>query len=131
MIGLDTNILVRFFARDDPALTAKADKLMASLSRSSPGYVALAVLVELVRVMRRIRGATRAEIARIVEWLLRSRELVIESYAAVESAFLLFRATSGEFPDCLIHRSCQGAGCHHTATFDRKAARSIGMKLVL
>ena len=129
MIGLDTNILVRFFTRDDPILTAKADMLMASLSRNAPGYVAVAVLVELIRVMRRIRGATRSEVARVLEWLLKSRELVIESHAIVESAFLLFRETSADFPDCLIQRTCQSADCHHTATFDRKAARVIGMRL--
>lgn len=131
MIGIDTNILVRFLTRDDPVLTVKADALMASLSRSARGYVATAVVVELIRVVRRNHGATRAETAQIVEKLIASDELVVESRGNLESALQLLRTSSGEFPDCLILRACQNAGCHPTVTFDRQAARSIGMKLAL
>ncbi len=130
MIGLDTNILVRFFARDDPVLTPKADALLRSLAHGARGYVATVVLAELVWVMSRVYGAKQSEIVRIVEHLTGSEELVVESHVTVRSALKLFIATSSDFVDCLILRTCQSAGCDHTATFDRKASRTIGMRLI-
>ncbi|MCA3182912.1 MULTISPECIES: type II toxin-antitoxin system VapC family toxin [unclassified Cupriavidus] len=131
MIGLDTNILIRYFTRDDPVQTPVADALLDSLSDARRGYVPTVVLAELVWTMDKRYGAGQPELVEIIEYLIGSSDLILESCAVVKSALRLFTATSGDFADCLIHRSCQGAGCHHTATFDRKAARSIGMKLVL
>jgi predicted nucleic-acid-binding protein len=50
MIGLDTNILVRYITHDDAAQTAVVMKLMASLSSESLGYISLVVLVELLGI---------------------------------------------------------------------------------
>lgn len=129
MIGLDTNILVRYFARDDPILTPVADALLDSLSEGTRGFVPTVVLVELIWTMDKRYGADASELIEIVEYLTRSADLVVESDAVVQSALRLFVSTSIDFADCLILRTCQVAGCGHTATFDRKAARAIGMKL--
>lgn len=131
MIGLDTNILVRYFTRDDPIQTPVADALLDSLSDRRRGYVPTIVLAELVWTMDKRYGAGQPELVEIIEHLIESSDLVLESLAVVKSALRLFTSTSSDFADCLIHRSCHGAGCHHTATFDRKAARAIGMQLVL
>ncbi len=38
MIGLDTNVLVRYFAQDDPVQSRKASALIESLTAERPGY---------------------------------------------------------------------------------------------
>lgn len=130
MIGIDTNVLVRYFARDDARQTPSADALIDALSRASRGYVPVAVVVELVWTMGSHYGATRRDIARIVQHLVQSADLRLESEAIARDALRLFLLTSSDFPDCLILLACRNAGCHQTMTFDRKAAQSIGMKLV-
>jgi predicted nucleic-acid-binding protein len=41
MIGLDTNVLVRYIAQDDPVQSPKAMRLIESLAADDPGYVSL------------------------------------------------------------------------------------------
>ncbi|WP_019450072.1 type II toxin-antitoxin system VapC family toxin [Cupriavidus sp. BIS7] len=130
MIGLDASILVRYFAKDDPIQTPKAKALIDSLSDDRPGYVPVAALVELTWVMDARHKSERTEIQKVVQHLLDSDELNVESSAMVASALHLFVTSNVGFADCLILRACQDVGCRHTATFDRKASRAIGMSLV-
>jgi len=48
MIGLDTNVVVRYLTHDDPAQTTAAVRVMDALSSDSPGFLSLIVIVELV-----------------------------------------------------------------------------------
>lgn len=48
MIGLDTNVVVRYLTHDDPAQTAAAVRMMDSLCSDPPGYLSLIVIAELV-----------------------------------------------------------------------------------
>lgn len=130
MIGLDSSILVRFFAQDDPIQTPKADVVMRSLSPETVGYIPTVALAELIWVMGSNFGARRPVIARIVEHLIQSELLIVESKAVVKSALQLFIVSSSDFADCLILRTCQRIGCEHTTTFDRKASRMAGMRLI-
>jgi len=130
MIGLDASILVRYFAGDDPIQTPKAEALINSLSENKPGYVPIAALVELTWVMNCRLKSERTRLQKIVQYLLDSNDLHVESSAAVTSALHLFVETNAGFADCLILRTCQGIGCKQTATFDRRASREIGMRLV-
>ncbi|RZT36495.1 PIN domain-containing protein [Cupriavidus agavae] len=130
MIGLDSNIVLRFLARDDPRQTVRATAIMKSLSTSLRGFIPVAVLLEVVWTMRRQYGSDRASIARIVDYLIGCEELVVESSDVVKSALYLYRQKRGDFPDCLIMRACEAAGCSQTLTFDRRAAEGNGMRLV-
>ena len=47
MIGLDTNVLVRYIMQDDPKQSAKATKLIESLDADRPGYITMVSVVEL------------------------------------------------------------------------------------
>ncbi|TAM51292.1 MAG: PIN domain-containing protein [Paraburkholderia sp.] len=130
MIGLDTNVLVRYFAQDDPAQSKKANSLIESLTVERPGYVTLVALVEVVWVLGRAYRAARDEIAQVVETLLRTKELVVEASETVWQALRLFANSSADFSDCLIERAGYRAQCEHTVTFDTKAAKSAGMRLI-
>jgi predicted nucleic-acid-binding protein len=130
MIGLDTNVLVRYFAQDDAAQAKKASALIESLTADRPGYVTQVALVEVVWVLDRAYGAERAEIAQVIETLLRTKELLVESAETVWKALRLHAGSSADFADCLIERSCHEAQCEYTATFDTKAAKTAGMRLI-
>ena len=131
MIGLDTNVLVRYLTQDDPVQSAKAtDIIERRLSEGRPGYLSVVVLAETVWVLDRAYGFTAAEIAAAIERILQIAVLEVESEQDVFTAMVALRKGDGEFADALIGALCTTAGCSHTVTFDRKAARLPGFSLV-
>lgn len=129
MIGLDTNILVRYLTQDDPAQSAAAVKVIDSLSQHSPGFISLIVIAELVWVLEVSYRFKKNDIERVLDTLLRSKELVIERAEIVWQALRNFSASRADFADCLIERCGHAAECQYTATFDHNAA-ATGMKLL-
>jgi predicted nucleic-acid-binding protein len=130
VIGLDTNVLVRYFVKDDPEQTRLAVSLIYSLSATETGWVGLAVLLELVWVLTRIYRVNRARVVQVLDTLLASQEIVVEQNKVVRESLRLYRFGHTDFHDCLIAVSAKAAGCLRTATFDRKAARDAGMELI-
>jgi predicted nucleic-acid-binding protein len=130
MIGLDTNVLVRYLTHDDPAQTAAAKKFMNSLSFDSPGFLSLIVIVELVWVLAISYRYHKKEIEQVLENLLRSRELVVERAEIVSQASRAFRAGRADFADYLIERCGHAAECDYTVTLDKRAAAGAGMRLL-
>jgi predicted nucleic-acid-binding protein len=129
MIGLDTNVLVRYITQDHPAQSAAAVKVMDSLSSDLPGFLSLVVIAEVVWVLQFSYRFKRDEIEHVVERLLRSKELVLERAEIVSQALRKFRASRTNFADCLIERCSHAAGCQYVLTFDRDAA-AMGMRLL-
>jgi len=130
VIGLDTNVLVRYIMQDDAKQSALATRLVESLSAESPGFVALVSVVELGWVLASAYDLDRAQLDEALEGLLRTQEIVVEQAETVWKALRVFRASNADFADCLIERAAAAAGCERTMTFDRAAARGCGMVLV-
>jgi predicted nucleic-acid-binding protein len=131
MIGLDTNVLVRYFAQDDAAQSKKATALMESFSAERPGFVSQVTLVEVVWVLGRCYGVERDQMKDIIESMLGTKELVVESADTVRKALRVFAASDkADFADCLIERSGHVAECEYTATFDVNASKVVGMALI-
>jgi predicted nucleic-acid-binding protein len=131
MIGLDTNVLVRYFAQDDVAQSKKATALMESFSAERPGYVSQIALVEVVWVLGRSYGVERKQMGEIIESMLGTKELVVEGADTVRKALRVFAASDkADFADCLIERSGHVAECEYTATFDVVASKVVGMVLI-
>jgi predicted nucleic-acid-binding protein len=130
VIGLDTNILIRYFVQDDPEQTRLAAGLIDSLSPIDSGWVAVAALIELMWVMTRIYRVGRVRIIQILDTLIESQDIVVEQGDTVRNALQLYRSGNTDFPDCLIACSAKAAGCSRTVTFDRRAARDAGMQLI-
>lgn len=130
MIGLDTNVVVRYFTHDDPGQTRAALKVMDSLTPANPGFVSLVVLAELVWVLDSFFRTTRSEIVQTLETLLASKELVIEQAETAWQALGKFKESNCEYADCLIEGCGNSAGCDYTVTFDQRAAKATGMKLL-
>jgi len=131
MIGLDTNILVRYLTQDDPVQSAKAtDILERRLTGKNPGFVSVAVMVETVWVLDRSHGQTAQEIASAVEGLLQIEVLTIENEQEVFTAMVALKQGRASFADALIVELGARAGCARTLTFDEKAGRLPGFELV-
>ena len=129
MIGLDTNVLVRYITHDHPAQSAAAVNVMDSLSSDLPGFLSLVVIAEVVWVLQFSYHFKREEIAHVVERLLRSKELVLERAEIVSQAVRKFRASRANFADCLIERCAHAAECQYVLTFDKNAG-AMGMRLL-
>ncbi|PZX14897.1 putative nucleic-acid-binding protein [Palleronia aestuarii] len=130
MIGIDTNVLVRFLTGDDPAQSAAAGRLIGSLSAERPGFVCREVTIELVWVLERAYRFGRREIAGALEGLLGARELVIEAAEIVGLALSRYARGGPGFADQMILAQCATAGCSEVVTFDRQAAGGAGGRLL-
>jgi len=131
MIGLDTNILVRYLPQDDPVQSPEATELIEQrLSEENPGFVSIVVMVETVWVLDRAYGLADHAIAAAIERALRADVLVVESEQEVFAAMIALKEGHGSFADALIGAVGARAGCSHTMTFDRKASRLPGFKLL-
>ena len=131
MIGLDTNVLVRFIAKDDADQAALASQLVGSFTVDAPGFVSTVTLVETVWVLVRGYRTPKAQIVRIVESLLRAREVIVEQAALHHLALAAFRNGSADYADAVIAQTSRRAGCTEVVTFDRRAAQSTGMRLLI
>lgn len=131
MIALDTNVLVRFLVQDDPSQARLAGKIIDQLTEEDPGFVSREVLLELVWVLERAYRLARAEIAGAVDGLLASTELVVEDADAIGSALELYRNDGFGFADLMIAAAARRAGAAEVVTFDRKAARLPGVRLLV
>lgn len=134
MIGLDTNVLVRYLAQDDAKQAALATRLVEKqLSVAHPGFISLVVLVELCWVLKKLYSATSDELAATVDDLLSGSQFRIERRDVVQAALRQLKdgkAGKAGFADALIAQLADSEGCTRTLTFDRAAARGAGMTLL-
>ena len=131
MIGLDTNVLVRYLVQDDEAQSSIASKVIDGLSRDDPGFISSVVLAETSWVLATSYKLGREEIGEVIEALLRSHDLVFENTEAKYRALAIYRdGASVDFVDTLIAETAKLSGARKTVTFDRRAARESGMRLL-
>jgi len=130
MIGLDTNLLVRYFAQDDPVQSAVATDVMERrLTQHEPGFISVVAMAETVWVLARAYRLGKEGIVNAVERMLRAETLVVESEREVFSAMTALREGRGEFGDALIGALSARASCSRILTFDRQALRLPGFEL--
>jgi predicted nucleic-acid-binding protein len=130
MIGLDTNVLVRYIMQDDPKQSPKANALIESLDSDNPGYFTLISVVELYWVLTSSYELTDTQFAQALEAILRTKQLLVEKADMVSRALRVFAAGKADFTDCLIERTAFVAGCAQTMTFDVGASKNAGMALI-
>jgi predicted nucleic-acid-binding protein len=131
MIGIDTNLLLRLIAGDEPGQAVAAREFLREhCTAEEPGYVCHIVLVELVWTLARAYGYPRERIADAIGQILETAQLDVESSNDVAAALKDYRSGTADFADCLLVRVNAASGCTHTVTFDRKAAKLQGFKLL-
>jgi len=130
MIGLDTNILVRYLTQDDPIQSVKATEVIERrLTDENPGFVSIVAMVETVWVLERAYDLAPLEIFRAVERILQTDVLVVENEQEVFTAMIALKEGQGSFGDAIIAALGASRGCFRTLTFDRKALRLAGFEL--
>ena len=124
MLGIDTNVLVRFLVRDDEAQFEKARRLIKrEVSVQENVFVSLLVLLETEWVLRSRYNLHKAEILGAISGLLDATEVHIEDEPAVEETLFLWNDSAADFADCLIGAHNRTLGCRSTVTFDARALR--------
>ena len=131
MIGLDTNVVVRYLAQDDPIQSAKASQIFERrLTEREPGFISLVTMVETVWVLDTVYGLAAQEIAQAVERMLQADTLVIQNEQEVFTAMIALKSGQRSFADALVGALGKWAGCGSTLTFDRKAGRVDGFEVL-
>jgi predicted nucleic-acid-binding protein len=130
VIGLDTNVLVRYITQDDPKQSRLANALIEGLDDTSPSFVTLVTLVELCWVLESSYSFSRQQFAEVMQTLMAVDAIKLDRAASVASAVRSYVSSNADFSDCLIERLSVSAGCERTMTFDKAAAKSAGMTLI-
>ncbi len=124
MLGIDTNVLVRFLVRDDEIQFEKARKLLKrEVTAGRRVFVNQLVLLETVWVLRSRYGLSKDSIIDTLSGLLDSVDVQFDDEPAVEEAIFLWKESAADFADCLIGARNRRLGCRTTASFDTKAAK--------
>ena len=132
MIGLDTNVLLRYLVQDDPAQSRRATEIIERrLTEQNPGFVSIVSIVEIVWVLGSLYGRTRWQIAQHIEMILAADTLEVQNEQEVYQAVVALRSGAGTFEDALIGSIGIWRGCSATLTFDRSAAKRLnGFQLI-
>jgi len=131
MLGVDTNVLVRYLTRDDKSQYGKARRLIArEVAKGEPVLVSLLVLLETEWVLRSRYELAKADIVTAFSALLDTTDLAFEDEPSVENAIYSWKDSAAEFADCLIEARNRRIGCRATATFDSRALKLPGFTSV-
>lgn len=131
MVGLDTNILVRYITQDDPAQASKATRLIeTSCTAGNPGRLAHIVLCELVWVLRRAYGYSKPQVVAVLDQILVTADLSVENEEIAFQALDAYRDGSAGFSDYLLALSNRAAGCETTYSFDKRLSVYPAARLV-
>jgi predicted nucleic-acid-binding protein len=131
MIGVDTNVLVRYIVEDDAAQTKRADALFRrALAKGEAIFISEVVLCELVWVLESAYHVHRAEIAEALANLSRAKQVELSDADLVHRALGAFRAGKGDFADYVIRERALSAGCASIATFEKQLWAEPGFEKV-
>jgi len=130
LIGLDTNVIVRYLAQDDAVQSLKATQLIEALTQEELGFITMVSIIELIWVMQGCYKATKEECVTILNGLLRTQTIIIENADIVIKALNIYSKSNADFADCLIERCANHAKCSCIMTFDVNAAKNANMLMI-
>ena len=129
--SVDTNVLVRLVAQDDPLQAKAVDRLFARHAKKNEMLmVPVTVVLELELVLRSRLGQTKTQVLETLEALLSVVELSFESEDAVEQALMDYAEGSADFGAYLHLALARKGRALPFYTFDKKATRAIGAKVL-
>jgi predicted nucleic-acid-binding protein len=117
VIGLDTNILIRYLTQDDPAQNARAARVIDT-APSGGLFIAAVVICEIEWVLEDVYRLKRADIVAIIERMLQTGQFAFEDKDLLWRALGEYRGGKGDLSDYIIGQVSHRAGCSHTLTFD-------------
>lgn len=120
VLGVDSNVLVRFFTRDDEKQFQQAAKFFGRAKDRSL-FLSVIVLVEVTWTLRRVYKRPQEDVLQTLENLVHTRQFLVEDRDTVVEAIRLAGATKADFSDALIALRNEVEGCTRTVTFDHDA----------
>lgn len=131
MIGLDTNLLVRYIMQDDPVQSPKAVRIIERrFTEQNPAFISVVAVLETAWVLESVYGLSNQQVAQAIERMLQIENMTVQNEHEVSAAAYALKTGQGSFDDALIGALGLWAGCTSTLTFDRKAARLQGFELI-
>lgn len=125
VIGLDTNVLVRYLVQDDPAQSEIANSIMENeISPENRGFVSCVVLCEVVWVLKWAYKQPKARLLEVVRLMFETNSIEIERRAEVWRAYRAFTQGDADFSDYLIAEVAHSHGVDKVYTFDTSCADS-------
>lgn len=131
MIGIDTNILVRFLVRDD-LKQGESVKSFFAMSQKEGEYLFISnvVVLELLYVLESVYDYNREEIVNAINALLKINVFKFENHNLLVEFVNISNTTNIELPDLLVGLISKHAGCRTAITFDKSASKSNLFKLL-
>lgn len=131
MIGLDTNVVIRYLVQDDATQARKANHLMEKiLTQDEPGFINLTTLCEIIWVLKRNYRLDKPGQVAVVDGLLTTKQLMVENIPVAWKALRAYEAGSADFSDAVIAYANHSQQCEYTVTFDKQASRLDDMRLL-
>jgi len=127
MIGIDTNVLVRFLVQDDKEQAARATRAIEQLSPAEPGFLSTIVLAEVFWVLTRAYKVSAGDVLATLRELADDDSIVVQDAKQVAVAFGM-AAAGADFPAALNSATCAAAGCTSVVSFDMNAVKTLGFR---
>lgn len=131
MRAVDTNVLIRFVMKDDPLQTGAARRFLGECRMNREHvFIPVPVVCELVWVLDRVFGQTKAEIIGALERFLDLALFQFDQEGAIRRGLAQYRRGRADFADYLIGELSVQAGCRDTVTFDRALRGAPGFTIL-
>lgn len=125
MIGLDTNVLLRFLTEDDPKQTPIAQEwIRTAMKKDEKIFLTGTVLCEMIWVLTRSYKFSKEKLLEVLEELLSTNHIDVEEHEITWGAIHDYAFSEADFADCLIRRKTLAAGCSTLLTFDEKLVKA-------
>ena len=131
LVGVDTNLLVRLFLKDDERQVSQVTQLLDQASSRDPLIVNFLTVVETLWVLERRVKVDYPKARAAVQALLDSAEFHLPEKLTCASLPEWIGTPHVGLNDVLIATINADYGCDFTYTFDKRAARDVpGMELL-
>jgi predicted nucleic-acid-binding protein len=131
VIGIDTNVLVRYLTQDDAAQARRVDAFVSEMREGGEQvHIDDIVLCELVWVLRGAYRFSKPTVASALDKIVSTALFSFDDRDLLRGALNEYREGAGDFADYVIGRRNTRAGCQQTVTFDRSLGDSPSFSLL-
>jgi predicted nucleic-acid-binding protein len=131
MIGIDTNILIRYFTQDNLEQAQIVEQIIDNYANSPNSmFVNNIVMCELIWVLERGYKYSKEEIGQVIKQMLSTEEFAFENQELLWLTLNQYIQNKLDFSDALIGELNKACGCAKTLTFDQAAIKANNFKLV-
>ncbi|MDQ0457063.1 PIN domain-containing protein [Rhizobium paknamense] len=125
MIGIDTNVLLRFLLADDAEQFEAAKHFISERSVDDPAYISLVVVAEMAWVLKRSYRFSNADIVDVLRKLVPAEQFLFEDEDILDAMIEDETLRQSDLSDRIVAHLALRQGASRVVTFDRKAARDV------